>query len=147
MNLSLENALDILKAQLFSHGVQIHLELDPDLPMVLGYENQMEEIIINLIVNAMQSLDRVPRNKDRIITCISKADNNVILEIRDKGVGISSENMNKIFDPFFSTKEGQGMGMGLFIAKSIITTLNGSIRCDSNQEHTTFRIELPPYRG
>ncbi len=146
INLSVENALDIMKAHLFSHGIEIQLELAPDLPLVLGYENRIEEIISNLIENAMQSLERVSRNKVKTITCISRLEHNVILEICDNGIGISPENMNKIFEPFFSTKEGQGMGMGLFIAKSIITTLNGRIQCTSNKDQTTFRIELPPYQ-
>lgn len=147
MNLAVENALDILKAQPISDGVQVRLELDPDLPMVLGYENRIEEIIINLLVNAMQSLDRVATNQDKIITCTSTAGSHVVLEIGDNGAGIKPENMDKIFEPFFSTKEGQGTGMGLFITKAMITTLNGNIQCDSNEDRTTFRIELPPYRG
>ncbi|MEN6388903.1 MAG: PAS domain S-box protein [Syntrophomonas sp.] len=146
LNNSIDKALLLLKAQITSYHINVYKQLEPDLPLILAWESSLEEVIINLLVNAIQSLVQIKR-ENLTITCITKFEDKVILEVIDNGVGISEKNINKIFETFFTTKEKHSMGMGLFVTKSIIATLNGTISCSSTEESTCFRVEFPPYKA
>ena len=150
LNVAVNGALDILGRQLSAHGVVVRKELTENLPEVLGNASRLEEVVINLLVNAMQALDALSHT-EKEISCVTrlgkigKGKKGVILEISDNGPGISDELKGKIFEPFFSTKKtGEGMGLGLSIVQSIVTGYNGRIEVFNNEKGgATFRVEFP----
>lgn len=120
-----------------------HLEIENELDFyILGYEQRLEQVIVNLLINAAQALT----SKENKITLKTFADQNKVkIEIKDEGCGISEENLNKIFEPFFTTKTNSGgTGLGLSISYGIIQEMNGKIHADSKiGMGSTFTIELP----
>ncbi len=118
-----------------------------DVPAVLGSASQLEQVVLNLLVNAAQSLPEASAATNEIAVSLRHRDDRVILKVRDNGVGIPEDVLPRVFDPFFSTKPtGIGMGLGLSICHGIIVAHGGSISVQSQPgQGTTFRLELPAY--
>ena len=112
-----------------------------DIPIVEGYPQQLNQVFMNILVNAAQAIEE--RGEIRIST--RKVNGYVEVSISDTGSGIPEENLPRIFDPFFTTKEvGKGTGLGMNVAYNIIRKHNGSIDVKSKVgEGTTFRIRIP----
>ncbi|MBK8551084.1 MAG: PAS domain S-box protein [Ignavibacteria bacterium] len=121
--------------------IKIKKSLQKDLPLFKFDSSQLEEVISNIVTNAIQAIPQ--KGEINIKTC--SEDNNVIVEISDTGNGISKENLAKIFLPFYSSKEyGKGTGLGLAIAKRVINEHNGEINVESKVgKGTKFRIIFP----
>jgi two-component system NtrC family sensor kinase len=118
------------------------------LPKIWGDINQLEQVFLNLISNARDAMDKVERKKElAIATSLThqNASDDVEVIVRDTGKGIPPEDMDKIFEPFFSTKEvGRGTGLGLSICYGIIEAHGGHIEVESKLDAgTTFRVFLP----
>jgi len=146
INQAVEQSLILVGPQLTSHGILVTTQLRHDLPAVLGNSTQLEQIIINLLVNAMQSLVTTSKNDKQIIIITGLTKNQVFLTISDNGTGISKELQNKIFDPFFTTKfAGEGTGLGLSIVHAIVTSYGGRIKVqdDKSSGGVSFLIEFP----
>lgn len=139
VNVLLIRTLKMLKYQIIK--VEVIKDLDPDLPMILGDSGQLQQVFINLMVNACQAM---PEGGE--LTLSTKGgDDFVEIVVKDAGHGIAKEDMDKIFDPFFTTREyGEGTGLGLSISHGIIGRHNGRIEAKSKiGEGTTFTIKLP----
>lgn len=146
LNDAVGDALGVLGRQLTSHRINVVKKLAKDLPGVLGNAHRLEEIVINLLVNAMHALDKadsVSEKKIKCLTCVSGE--KVILEISDNATGISVDIKDSIFDLFFTTKDtGEGMGLGLSIVQTLLSGFNGQIEAYNNEKGgATFRVELP----
>lgn len=144
LNKVVEGALGIVGKQLSSHGIKLNKSLSNTLPPVQGEKIRLEEVVVNLLVNAMHALDKMEKPGKEI--CITtKFETKVILEISDNGTGIDEEIVDKIFDPFFTTKlSDKGMGLGLSIVHSIVISLQGQIKVINNDKGgATFRVEFP----
>ena len=102
---------------------------------------QLIRVVTNLVKNGIQA---IPEGQEpEIIVNVSEEDNNVILSIKDNGIGIADENRNKVFEPKFTTKTS-GMGLGLAMVKNIVNTYNGSITFTSHKNNgTTFIVKFP----
>jgi len=147
INQAVEESLLLVGPQLASHNISVTTELWPDLPAVLGNSTQLEQIIINLLVNAIQSLVTTQKTDKQIIIITGLINNQVSLKISDNGAGISKELQNKIFDPFVTTKfAGEGTGLGLSIVHAIVTSYGGRIKVqdDKSSGGVSFIIEFPP---
>lgn len=124
-----------------------HLEVENELDLfILGYEQRLEQVIVNLLINAAQAIS----SKERKIKVKTFAEQNEVkLQISDEGCGISEENLKKIFDPFFTTKtESGGTGLGLSISNGIIQDMQGRIQVESKINiGSTFTIVLPVVSG
>lgn len=147
INQAVEESLLLIGPQLASHDIAVTTQLQHDLPKILGNSTQLEQIIINLLVNAMHSLISTEKNGKQIIIKTELENNQVLLNISDNGAGISQELQNKIFDPFFTTKfAGEGTGLGLSIVHAIVTSYGGRIKVqdDKSSGGVSFIIELPP---
>ncbi|MFX4263592.1 PAS domain-containing sensor histidine kinase [Pelotomaculum propionicicum] len=145
LNNAVSGALGVLGRQLTSHKINVVKKLAKDLPGVYGNKNRLEEVAINLLVNAMQALDKAAV-EDKEITCSTNAaGEKVIMEISDNATGISDDIKDGIFDPFFTTKEtGEGMGLGLSIVQTVLSGFSGQIEAFNNEKGgATFRVELP----
>jgi PAS domain S-box-containing protein len=148
VNEPIENALLITAQQLLNHNIRIVKNFQPDIPKIWGDANQLEQVFLNLISNAKDAMERVKRKRELTIRTGMIRHNgwkDVEISITDTGTGIPEENVEKVFDPFFSTKEvGKGTGLGLSICYGIIEAHGGRIEVESRvNEGTTFRVILP----
>lgn len=138
-------ALKMLGRQLAAHGINVVTNLSEDLPIMRGNLNRLDEVMVNLLVNAMQSLD-LSDKEDKTVLCRTFTSGSwCCLEITDNGSGIEPELIDEIFEPFITTKTSyQGMGLGLSVVQSIIGALGGQVKAFNNSRcGATFRLELP----
>jgi CheY-like chemotaxis protein/two-component sensor histidine kinase len=128
------------------HRARLSVEL-ADVPRVLASEHRLGQVVLNLLINAAQSIPEGAADLSLVHASTSVADDGrVMLEISDTGAGIQAELLPRIFDPFFTTKPvGVGTGLGLAIAHEIVTALGGEIRVRSEPGRgSTFSVLLPP---
>ena len=151
VNSVLEKALEILGQQLKVRGIEVVWDLTPDLPLILADPDRLEQVFINLLINARDAIDekwqpQSPQKGEKKITLKTRADDNAItVEISDTGPGIPASMLERIFEPFFTTKKvGQGTGLGLSISYGIIKDCKGSLRAVSRKnEGASFIIKFP----
>jgi two-component system NtrC family sensor kinase len=135
-------SLNLVKDQSMFLGVKVETELEPDLPLIRGDVSRLEEVFLNLFINASDAMEG--KGTLRIATWLSST-GAVKISIRDNGKGIDKAYLPHIFEPFFTTKDpGQGTGLGLSITYGIIQKHNGFIDVESEVgKGTTFSITLP----
>ena len=139
----IEDAMLLVRRELVSHDVKLHLALPVGLPAVTGDRVQIQQLVINLAVNAVQAMaQQVGAARDLIITARHEADA-VLVEVADTGPGIAPENAERLFNAFFTTKAA-GMGMGLSICKSIVEAHGGRIQARPGVDGgAVFAFTLP----
>jgi len=126
-------------------GLSISVDLTPNLPKVVGDRTQLQQVIVNLAINALQALTNSDAGQKSVAVRTQQIDSGAVCcVIEDSGPGIEAEHLPHLFDSFFTTKE-TGMGLGLPIAQSIIETHNGRIRADNESAlgGARFVFELP----
>ena len=141
INAVVNDVLSLLEHQFKNGSIQVRKELAPLPPVVQGMEHKLQQVFLNLFLNAR---DAMP--KGGWLTIVTRADRNgAIVEVADTGSGIPVEQLSRIYDPFFTTKEiGKGTGLGLSITYGIVQEHGGSITCDSQVgQGTRFSIRLP----
>jgi two-component system sensor kinase FixL len=142
INEVIKDAVGLVERELRDHDVSLRLELQPDLPEVSVDQVQLQQVIINLLINAMHAMATVDV-REVCVTSLSKADGVVQISVSDCGIGLSKDAMSRLFTAFYTTKP-QGMGMGLSICRSIIEAHGGRIRAERNQgPGATFHLSLP----
>jgi len=127
LNEVIRGVVQIFRVQTDASGVTLNLDLAQDIPVVAADVSAIEQILTNLLVNA---LDAVPDRTGRIEirTCMDQNRKDVLLRVSDNGPGIPPEHLKQIFDPFFTTKEiGKGTGLGLTVVYELMTEIGGSI--------------------
>jgi len=147
LNNAVREATALFASEAKKREVRVSLELAPKLPPVCTENIQIQQVIINLLRNGADAMSRTPVEQRVLKIRTYVDDHHVCIAVKDNGEGISDENKARLFDPFFTTKS-QGMGLGLSLSQSIVTSNHGRIRVDS--EHgagTTFTIEMPIYAG
>ncbi len=140
----LNNALILMQNQLRSLGITLEQNVPDHLPKILGNENQLEQVLINLFQNAMDALDsRQGEKKITVDVAASDDGKSVVIKFADNGSGMPDHVREKIFEPFYTTKKvGKGTGLGLSIVYGIITDMGGSVSCESEEgEGTVIKIE------
>ncbi|MBN1218217.1 MAG: GAF domain-containing protein [Anaerolineae bacterium] len=144
INHVIQDSLSLTKPQLQTNSVETITCLDPNLPQTMVDPHQLEQVFVNLIINAIQTLDMVEGPR-RLRIESRRLNSRIHLSFADNGPGIPEEILNRVFDPFFTTKEvGQGTGLGLSICFGIISEHNGQIRAKNNpQGGAVFHIDLP----
>jgi len=144
INELVQGALQLLAVEIRSHNVELILDFTEDLPVVFVDQILIEQVIFNLIRNALEAMDDIEQHRRvlRIHTLVSQS-NVIEVLIDDSGPGMTEEQLKKIFDPFQTTKS-DGMGMGLAISFSIIEAHHGRLWCvPNNHSGTTFSFTLP----
>jgi PAS domain S-box-containing protein len=134
----------LVQRELISHQVSLRMELEPTLPTILGDRVQLQQVMINLVMNAIEAMQPVT-NRPRELAIRSDRDETqqVLVSVTDCGVGISAEHVDRLFNAFSTTKSS-GMGMGLSICRSIIVAHGGRLWATSNLPHgATFQFTLP----
>jgi PAS domain S-box-containing protein len=147
VNEAVRNVLSMTNEQLKAHGIQCSLELSPGLPNLQASRGRLEQVIMNLVINARQALDTSNKARKRMRVTSHFRDGAIQIEVHDNATGIAPDIVSKIFDPFFTTKQAaQGTGLGLSISKSIISEMKGTMQVSNNdQGGATFVIGLPPH--
>jgi signal transduction histidine kinase len=142
-----EIAIDVLqpmREELRSHGVTTEIELAPELPGVDGHRNQLRQVIFNLIRNAIESMDNT-MDRSRVLRVITKSrgPDAIVIEVEDSGPGINPGRLDRIFDPFVTTKPN-GIGLGLAICRMIVERHGGKLSALSDGKNgARFQLVLP----
>jgi C4-dicarboxylate-specific signal transduction histidine kinase len=119
--------IPLVQRELISHQVLLRMELAPTLPMILGDRVQLQQVIINLVMNGIESMQSfTDRPRELVVRSRQDETQQVLVSVADCGVGISAENADRLFTAFFTTKSS-GMGMGLSICRSIIDAHGGRL--------------------
>jgi len=125
-------------------GVEVRTELAPALPLGLFDFGQMEQVLANLLANAMQALASVPKERRRILVRTSATDGRLRLEVEDRGSGIPAALRARIFEPFYTTRRPEGAaGLGLAVTYGIVTEHGGRIAAEDAGPGTRIVVELP----
>jgi two-component system NtrC family sensor kinase len=143
LNKVVKTTLALVAHKLKLANAEVEIDLQPDLPFVMCDGPQIQQVIINLLLNAAEAVQSRSPGRIAIRTC---ADGDAVsLAIEDNGEGIAPENLTKIFDPFFTTKpEGKGVGLGLAVSYGIVHEHGGDIEVKSRlREGTCFSVTLP----
>jgi two-component system NtrC family sensor kinase len=141
INAVINDVLSLLEHQFRTGSIQVRKELAPAAPIVQGIEHKLQQVFLNLFLNAR---DAMP--KGGWLTIVTRQDRGgAVVEIGDTGSGIPVEQLSRIYDPFFTTKAiGKGTGLGLSITYGIVQEHGGSITCESQEgQGTRFSIHLP----
>ncbi len=146
INQLIEKTLFLNANLLKLHSIKVEENLDPALPDLMGSEDRLQQVFMNLISNAAEAMEA--GHKERVLNITTRHLHEkecVSISFADSGVGIPRENLSKLFEPFFSTKKkGKGVGLGLSVAYGIIQEHGGSIQVQSEAgKGTVFAIELP----
>ena len=144
LNELIENTLKLRKYVLKTNSIDVVTRLDPELPRSLIDPGQLQQVFINLIVNAEQAMKKA-HGKGTLTITTEKIDNNIRISFQDDGPGITRQDMRHLFEPFFTTKEpGEGTGLGLSLSRSIVLEHNGKMNVESEfGRGATFIIDLP----
>jgi signal transduction histidine kinase len=122
----------------------VETRLDPELPKLIGSADQLQQVFMNLVSNAAQAMEPKEGGVLVIETRRSSKDGHVLIRVQDTGVGIPEEHMPRLFEPFFTTRKGKGVGLGLSVVYGIVQEHGGSIEVTSHVgEGTTFSVKLP----
>ena len=144
LNAVIEEALALVEREIAGRRIVLELDLAPRLPEVQADRIQLQQVIINLLLNALQAMDTVVPGEGRLsIRSFADAAGNVCVAVRDSGVGFNGETEGNLFAAFFTTKQS-GMGMGLSICRSIVEASGGRIWATRNDgPGATFSIAIP----
>jgi signal transduction histidine kinase/PAS domain-containing protein len=144
---ALKAALEILRDRLHRQQITVEEHLH-ELPLVSGSPAQLNQVFLNLLVNAVQAIESTHRADGRIAITTAQEDGEIVIELADNGCGIPDDILPQIFDPFFTTKEvGDGTGLGLSITHSIVQDHGGRLQIESVPgEGTSVRVILPVAR-
>lgn len=141
LNELLTRTVKLVANEISLHDIDLILELEENLPLVMGNVHNLQQVFLNIFLNAIQAM----QDKGRMLIKSYSDNKSLIIDVSDTGIGIPAENLDKIFDPFFTTKEvGQGTGLGLSVSYGIIKKHHGRITVSSEVGRgTTFSILLP----
>jgi len=146
LNDIIAQALSLVAHSAEMQHVEVIKNLSPNLPQVMADPDQLQQVCTNLMLNAIQAM---PEGGTLTLRTSADSEGQVKMEVQDTGVGISQENMQKLFTPFFTTKkEIKGVGLGLAVSYGIIQRHQGKIKVDSEEgKGSTFTIYLNAYQG
>ena len=143
LNEVVDSVLKLIRSDLINQHVAMHVEPAPDLPLVDGDEVQLQQVLLNLVVNACDAMAGVDAMERSLLVCTESDGRDVRVSIADQGCGIPPERIERIFQPFFTTKE-IGMGLGLAVCRTIVSAHGGELSAINNPGRgATFQFTLP----
>jgi signal transduction histidine kinase len=141
----IHTSIELCSSELKQNNINLRLDLENGLQPVYVDRIQIEQVLINLIRNSIDVLKTLPNTQQRqlsIQSCVDQ-ENNMLIRVKDNGLGLNEDQKQKIFMPFYTTK-AEGMGMGLSICRSLIEAHKGNLRFNSEfGKGTTFYFTLP----
>jgi signal transduction histidine kinase len=143
LNVLIRETLDLLRTELLIRDVAPIAQLAPELPRIDGGYVQLQQVVLNLVLNAADALSDVAIEQRKLAIRTEATDAAVCLYVIDNGSGIAANDVSKVFDPFWSTKPG-GMGIGLAICQAIVAAHHGRISAATSAGGgATFCVTLP----
>jgi C4-dicarboxylate-specific signal transduction histidine kinase len=144
INAVIREAVDLTHDKLGINGITLKMKLAKKLPLIQGDRVQLQQVMVNLIVNAVEAMGPHAAKARNLVVCTAKTKScGVLVELQDSGPGVDSENLERIFDAFFSTKV-EGMGMGLSICRTIVEAHGGRLWTTPNEPRgAVFCMMLP----
>ncbi|HUN43083.1 MAG TPA: ATP-binding protein [Acetobacteraceae bacterium] len=148
INNTISDVISVTRTEMQRNGVSLQIKLAPDLPLVQGDRVQLQQVMLNLILNAIQAMGGVRDGTRELLICTGKAEPaGVIVAVQDTGPGLDPEALHRLFEAFYTTKP-DGMGMGLAICRSIIEDHGGRVRASANRPRgAVFEFALPTDQG
>jgi signal transduction histidine kinase len=148
MNELIHEVIALLDAELLKSKVRLKTELEPDLTLVFGDRVQLQQVILNLMVNGIEAMNEVMDRARELSIRSQKLDpNRVLVSVQDCGCGLESDQLDHVFEAFFTTKPG-GIGMGLSISRTIVESHGGRLWATTNPDYgATFQFALPVADG
>jgi two-component system sensor histidine kinase AtoS len=144
VNELIREMLLLIRKRADTQSISIDLRLDPSLPSIEADGEQLKQVLLNLMINACQA---IPGRGTIIVSTMMELSDQLAIHVIDNGVGIAPEDIEKVFDPFFSTKPA-GTGLGLAVVQRIINGHNGRIEITSEQgKGTDVKLSLPKVHG
>lgn len=145
LNDSINDVIKVLQGDITARGVTIDVELAVNLPGVLGDRIQLQQVILNLLLNAFEALEQEEPAARRVRLRTSALEGTVTVSVTDLGVGLTDEQLPRMFEPFYTTKP-DGMGLGLAICQTIMNAHDGAVGVERNgHKGTTFSFTLPTH--
>lgn len=139
----IDDIFSIMRSEAAAHGSDLTVSYGPDLPLVAADRVQLQQVIINLVLNALEASLTRPAGERPIHIAVRRGDGGaLIISVEDRGEGIGAAAAARIFDPFFTTKPA-GMGLGLSICRTIVQAHNGEIAAVPLEKGTMMRLTLP----
>jgi PAS domain S-box-containing protein len=139
-----EEAIALIRRDIERQSGLLTRRLAKGLPLILGDRVQLQQVLVNLIINGLQSMASVNGRRELIVQSRLDPEGNIVVAIKDSGAGIQEANLPQLFEPFFTTRSS-GMGMGLAISSSVVEAHGGQIWASNNPEGgATFSFSLPP---
>jgi signal transduction histidine kinase len=134
----------LIRGELLRNRIALRTQLAADLPPILGDRIQLQQVALNLMMNAVEAIGGSdPARRELLVATAKRGAAGVVVEVRDTGPGLDGAALDRLFDAFYTTKP-QGMGMGLSISRTIVENHGGRLRAEPNQPRgATFQIELP----
>jgi signal transduction histidine kinase len=144
INETIAEVIALAHSEIQRNRVSIQTQLSNDLPPILGDRIQLQQVILNLIINAIEAMSGGADNPRELLVGSKKDESQgVLVAVRDSGPGLDPESLNHIFTAFYTTKS-QGMGMGLAISRSIIEAHGGRLWATANEGRgAVFQFTLP----
>ena len=147
INAVLQETVSLLHGEIIRQDVMLTLELGESLPAVLAGQTEIQQVVINLVINALNALCDMPAGQRQLIIGTTRQDDNVAVVVSDNGKGIPEEDLPRVFEAFFTSKS-DGLGMGLSISRRIIEAYGGRIMVENTATGgATFTFTLPIASG
>jgi len=148
LNHVIQDVVVLIRAELRRHHVTLTLDLASELPLVLGDRIQLQQVLLNLTMNAIDAMATVADRSRQLVIRASQSDrDHILIAVEDTGVGIAANDLDQVFSAFFTTKPG-GMGMGLSISRSIVEAHGGRLWATPNRPHgAVLNVALPVATG
>ena len=140
INEGIGNTITMLEYKARRQGIIIHADLENDLPLIIGFPGELNQVWTNIIDNAIDAM----KDGGELTVKTASTPEEVVFNVIDNGPGIAPENLERIFDPFFTTKDvGEGTGVGLDLVQKVVKHHRGKIEVNSHPGRTEFRISFP----
>jgi PAS domain S-box-containing protein len=148
MNEAVREVIELIRGEAVKNGVSLQMELGKGLPLIKGDRVQLQQVVLNLIINAVQAVGAVADGVREVLISTSQANpNGVIVAVKDSGPGLAPASIERLFEAFYTTKPG-GLGMGLSICRSIIEAHEGRVWVTANLPRgAVFQFTLPLERA
>ena len=147
MSEAVREVIELVRGEAVKNGVSLQMELGKGLPLIKGDRVQLQQVALNLIINAVQAVGAVADGAREVLVTTAQADpDGVLVAVKDSGPGLASASLERLFEAFYTTKPG-GLGMGLSICRSIIEAHQGRVWVTANLPRgAVFQFTLPPAR-
>jgi C4-dicarboxylate-specific signal transduction histidine kinase len=147
MNEAIGEVIILTRSEAVKNSVSVQTQLADGLPLVEADRVQLQQVMLNLIINAIQAMSDIDAKRDLHLSTMNIASEGTLVAVRDTGTGLKEGYLERLFEPFYTTKP-DGLGLGLLICRSIIEAHGGRLWATPNEPRgATFQFTLPPYRN